>query len=93
MIKSFGNKETEKIWNGIRSRKLPNEIQDIARRKLRMLNSSVDIVDLKIPPSNRLEKLSGNLKEYHSIRINKQWRIIFIWKNNDAFNVEIVDYH
>ena len=57
MIKSFGNKETEKIWNGIRSRKLPNEIQDIARRKLRMLNSSVDIVDLKIPPSNRLEKL------------------------------------
>ena len=58
-----------------------------------MLNSSVDIVDLKIPPSNRLEKLSGNLKEYHSIRINKQWRIIFVWKNNDAFNVEIVDYH
>ncbi len=93
MIKSFRNKETVKIWDGVRSKKLPSEIQNIARRKLRMLNSSQDINDLKIPPSNRLEKLGGNLKKYHSIRINKQWRIIFIWQNNDAFEVEIIDYH
>jgi proteic killer suppression protein len=93
MIKSFGSKEAEKIWNGIRSKKLPNEIQEIARRKLRMLNNSQDIQDLKIPPSNRLEKLGGNLKKYHSIRINKQWRIIFIWDNGNAFETEIIDYH
>jgi proteic killer suppression protein len=93
MIKSFGNKETEKIWNGQRSKKLPNEIQEIARRKLRMLNNSQDIQDLKIPPSNRLEKLGGNLKEYHSIRINKQWRIMFIWDNGNAFETKIIDYH
>jgi toxin HigB-1 len=93
MIKSFRNKETEKIWNGQRSKKLPNEIQEISRRKLRMLNNSQDIQDLKIPPSNRLEKLGGNLKDYHSIRINKQWRIIFIWSNGNAFETEIIDYH
>ena len=93
MIKSFGNKETEKIWNGQRSKKLPNEIQEIARRKLRMLNNSQDIQDLRIPPSNRLEKLRGNLKDFYSIRINKQWRIIFIWENGNAFQVEIMDYH
>lgn len=93
MIKSFGSKETEKIWNGQRSKKLPNEIQEIARRKLRMLNNSQDIQDLKIPPSNRLEKLGGNLNEYYSIRINKQWRIMFIWQNGNAFETEIIDYH
>ncbi|EPR68906.1 type II toxin-antitoxin system RelE/ParE family toxin [Cyclobacterium qasimii] len=93
MIKSFGNRETEKIWNGQRSKKLPNEIQDIARRKLRMLNNAQDIQDLRIPPSNRLEKLGGNLKDYHSIRINKQWRIIFSWEGGNAFQVEIIDYH
>ena len=93
MIKEFGDKETELIWNGIRSKKLPNEIQDIARRKLRMINSSQDINDLRIPPANRLEKLKGELSEYYSIRINIQWRIIFIWSNNDAFDVKILDYH
>ena len=93
MIKSFGSKETEKIWNGERSKKLPRTIQQIGRRKLRMLNNSQDIQDLKIPPSNRLEKLSGKLKNYHSIRINNQWRIMFIWKNGNAFEVEIIDYH
>ena len=93
MIKSFGSKETEKIWNGERSKKLPGAIQQIGRRKLRMLNNSQDIQDLKIPPSNRLEKLSGKLKNYHSIRINNQWRIMFIWKNGNAFEVEIIDYH
>ena len=93
MIQSFGSKETEKIWNGIRSRKLPEDIQQIARRKLRMLNNSMNLNDLIIPPSNNLEKLKGDLKDYHSIRINEQWRIIFHWKNGHSYNVEIIDYH
>ena len=93
MIKSFGSKETSKVWEGIRSVKLPSEIQQIGRRKLRMLNNSVSIIDLRIPPSNRLEKLSGNWKDYHSIRINDQWRIIFKWHNGHSFVVEIIDYH
>ncbi|NLO71880.1 MAG: plasmid maintenance system killer family protein [Porphyromonadaceae bacterium] len=93
MIVGFGNKETERIWNGIVSKKLPREIQDVARRKLRMINNSIDITDLRIPPANRLEKLKGDLKEFYSIRINNQWRIIFKWENSNAFEVEIVDYH
>ena len=93
MIISFGSKETEKIWNGERVGKLPWEIQEICRRKLRMLNSSQSINDLKVPPSNRLEKLSGKLKEYYSIRVNDQWRIIFKWISNNAFEAEIIDYH
>ena len=93
MIKSFGNKETEKIWNGIRSNKLPNEIQNVSRRKLRMINNSQNINDLRIPPSNHVEKLSGKLNDFYSIRINKQWRIIFNWENDNALEVEIVDYH
>jgi toxin HigB-1 len=93
MIISFGSKETEKIWNGFLLKKPSKEIQEIGRRKLRMLNNSQDINDLRIPPSNRLEKLSGNLKEFYSIRINKQWRIIFIWENGNASEVEIIDYH
>jgi proteic killer suppression protein len=93
MIKSFCYKETEKIWEGIRSSKLPIEIQNIARRKLRMINNAQNINDLRIPPSNHLEKLSGNLKDFNSIRINKQWRIVFIWAKDNAFEVEIVDYH
>jgi proteic killer suppression protein len=93
MVISFDLKETEKIWNGIQVKKLPNEIQNLGRRKMRMLNNSQDIADLRIPPSNRLEKLTGNLKEFYSIRINKQWRIIFIWNNGNASEVKIVDYH
>lgn len=93
MIRSFGDKETEKIWDGIVSRKLPFDIQNVARRKLRMINSSQDINDLRIPPANRLEKLKVNLSSFHSIRINNQWRIIFEWKNDDAYEVTIVDYH
>ena len=93
MILSFASKETEKIWNGERSNKLTDKIQDIARRKLRMLNNSQNIADLKIPPSNRLEKLAGNYKDYFSIRINDQWRIIFKWNNGNAASVEIIDYH
>ena len=93
MIISFGSKETEKIWNGTRVKKLPLEIQNIGRRKLRMINNSVDVTDLRIPPSNRLEKLGGNLKDFYSIRINKQWRVIFKWSNGNASEVEIIDYH
>jgi proteic killer suppression protein len=93
MIRSFGSKETEKIWDGIRSAKLPVEIQQIGRRKLRMLNNSVSLADLRIPPSNRLEKLAGNRMDYYSIRINDKWRIIFKWKEGHSCNVEITDYH
>ena len=93
MIKTFGDKESEKIWNGIRSKKLPNEIQDVVRRKLRMLDNAQDANDLRIPPANRLEKLKGDLEDYYSIRINNQWRIIFIWFNNDCYDVKIIDYH
>ena len=93
MIISFGSKETEKIWNGIVVKKPSIEIQQIGRRKLRMLHNSQNLTDLRIPPSNRLEKLAGNLKDFYSIRINNQWRIIFVWENLNALNVEIVDYH
>ena len=91
MIVSFGSKVTEKIWNGERVKKIPIEIQQIGRRKLRMINNSQNWSDLRIPPSNRLEKLQGS--EFYSIRINDQWRIIFKWVDNNAHNVEIVDYH
>jgi proteic killer suppression protein len=93
MILSFGCKDTEKIWNGERVKRIPSEIQQIGRRKLRMLNNSQNISDLTVPPSNRLEKLSGNFKGFHSIRINDQWRMIFKWENNHASKVEIIDYH
>jgi len=93
MIKSFRNKQTEFIWKGKRVKKPSLEIQNLARRKLRMLNNSLNIEDLRIPPANRLEKLSGKMKEFHSIRINKQWRIIFVWKDGNAFDVEVIDYH
>lgn len=93
MIISFGDKETEKIWNGILSRKLPIEIQNIIRRKLRMINNSINVRDLIIPRPNKLEKLKGNLKEFYSIRVNDQWRIIFKFIDGNAFEVEVVDYH
>ena len=93
MIISFGNNDTEKIWDGERVKKLPIEIQGIGRRKLRMLNNSINLTDLKIPPSNRLEKLSGKLNNFYSIRINNQWRIIFKWNNETASDVQIIDYH
>lgn len=93
MILNFRCRETEKIWNGTVSRKLPREIQDIARRKLRMLNNVAALDDLRVPPGNRLESLSGNQTGQHSIRINGQWRICFAWKFGQAVDVEIVDYH
>lgn len=93
MIILFGSKDTEKIWKGIKVKKPSLEIQNIGRRKLRMLNNSQDLIDLRIPPSNRLEKLIGDLKEFYSIIINKQWRIIFVWENGNSYNVEKIDYH
>lgn len=93
MILSFGDKDTELIYNGIRVKNLPIETQTVGRRKLRMINNSQTINDLRIPPSNRLEKLSGQLKDFHSIRINDQWRIIFQWIEGQSENVKIVDYH
>lgn len=93
MIISFGDKNTKKIWEGERVQGFSTEIQELARRKLIMLNNSQDLADLKIPPSNRLEKLKGSFKDFYFIRINNQWRIIFKWKNGSASEVEIIDYH
>ena len=93
MIVSFGSRETRKIWEGERIKGFATEIQEIARRKLRMLNNSQNLTDLQIPPSNRLEKLKGRLKDYYSIRINDQWRIVFKWDKGNALDVEILDYH
>jgi len=93
MIISFGSKETESIWIGNQVKKWPVKIQVIARRKLRMVNNSQNLADLRIPPANRLQKLSGNFKNYYSIRINKQWRIIFKWNKGNALDVNIIDYH
>lgn len=93
MIRSFGNKETQKIWEGFRVKWLPVSLQEAVRRKLRMLNSSHSLLDLQIPPSNRLEKLKGDLRGYYSIRVNDQWRIIFKWENGNAENVTLIDYH
>jgi len=93
MIQDFSCKETEKIWNGRRSVKLPGDIQNIALRKLRYLNEVKVLSDLRVPPNNHLEALKGNRKAQHSIRINDQWRICFIWNKGMVKGVEIVDYH
>lgn len=93
MIKGFRRRETERIWRGERSRRLPQDIQAIARRKLRFLNRAKTLQDLRIPPANRLEALKGDRKGQHAIRINKRWRLCFRWDGEDALDVEIVDYH
>jgi proteic killer suppression protein len=93
MIRSFHSKETEKIWKGEFSKKHPSDIQNIARRKLRMLNNSISLNDLKIPPSNKVEALKGTRKGQYSIKINDQWRICFKWEDRHCYNVEIVDYY
>jgi len=93
MIKSFNCKETEKIFQRVLSKKLPESIQRIALKKLLILNAVPDIESLRVPPGNRLEALKGKRKGQHSIRINDQWRICFNWKQGDASKVEIVDYH
>ena len=93
MIDDFLDAETERIWRGERSRKLPSDIQRTARRKLRMLNNAATLMDLHLPPSNRLEALKGDRRGQHSIRVNDQWRICFTWSAGRASRVEIVDYH
>ena len=93
MIRSFRDKETEKVFRRQLSRKLPTDIQQVSLRKLRMRNRSLTLQDLRVPPSNRLEKLTGDRSGQYSIRINDQWRICFAWKDGDSFDVEIVDYH
>jgi proteic killer suppression protein len=93
MIKTFKDAETEKIYQRERSRKLPSDIQQVALRKLRMINNAINLNDLRVPPANRLEKLSGDRAGQYSIRINDQWRICFEWRGSDALNVEITDYH
>jgi toxin HigB-1 len=93
MIAGFRDKETASIWEGERSRRLPADIQNVALRKLRLLNNAQRLEDLRIPPANRLEALKGDRKGQHSIRINDQWRICFIWKDGHVHEVEIVDYH
>jgi proteic killer suppression protein len=93
MIKSFNCKETERLFNGNFSRKLPQSIQRIAQRKLIQIHAATTLDFLRIPPANYLERLSGDRQNQYSIRINEQWRICFIWQENNAFDVEIVDYH
>jgi proteic killer suppression protein len=93
VIESFRDEETEKVFHRQFSTKLPHSIQQVALRKLRMLNNANNIADLRIPPANRLEKLAGDRAGQYSIRINEQWRICFEWRGNNACNVEITDYH
>lgn len=91
MIITFSCKETELIWNGYVSKKFPSTIQQTARRKLVHIHAAISINDLRVPPGNRLEKLKGS--DFHSIRINDQWRIVFKWAHGNAIEVEITDYH
>lgn len=93
VIRSFADKETERIFSRQFSRNLPPEIQRNARRKLEVLNVARVLDDLRVPPGNRLEKLVGNRQGQHSIRINQRWRICFVWRRGDTYDVEIVDYH
>jgi proteic killer suppression protein len=93
MIKTFRDKEAEKIFNRVLSKKLSQSIQHLARRKLVILDAATELNTLRVPPGNRLEALKGNRKGQHSIRINDQWRICFKWKTGDAYDVEIADYH
>ena len=93
MIRSFGDRETALVWEGVRSRRLPPDIQAVALRKLRLLNNARAVEDMRVPPGNRLEPLRGSRKGQWSIRINQQWRIVFRWSDGGADDVEIVDYH
>jgi len=93
MIRSFKETEAAKIYARQRSKKLPTDIQQVALGKMRMLNNALNLNDLRIPPANRLEKLSGNRAGQYSIRINDQWRLCFEWQDGDAYEVEITDYH
>ena len=93
MIRSFRNADAEKVFRRERSRRLPPDVQRRAHRKLLLLDAAETLQDLRVPPANRLQRLSANRRGQHSIRINDQWRICFVWKDGDAHDVEIVDYH
>ena len=93
MIRSFRDKDTEKVFQRSRTRKFSLELQRIAQRKLDVIDAADELGDLRAPPGNRLEKLAGERKSQYSSRINNQWRICFKWQNGDAYDVEIVDYH
>ncbi|MFY0689197.1 MAG: type II toxin-antitoxin system RelE/ParE family toxin [Cyclobacteriaceae bacterium] len=93
MIESFGCKYTEKVWKAERTKKWSDEVVNRALRKMFMLNAATDIKDLMIPPSNKLHKLRGNFKDYWSVSINVQWRLIFKWEGNNAHEVQVIDYH
>jgi len=93
VIRRFRDDEARKIFEGERSRRLPADVQSVMRRKLKMLDAAVELADLRVPPGNRLEALKGDRKGQYSIRINDQWRICFRWKDGDAYDVEITDYH
>jgi len=93
VIRSFRDKDTQRVFLREQVRGLPLEVQRIAQRKLVMLNAAESLQDLRVPPGNRLEALSGDRKGQHSIRVNDQWRICFHWSNGDAYDVEITDYH
>jgi proteic killer suppression protein len=93
MILSFADRETEKIWRGEMSRRLPASIQRLALRKLRMLDAAERLEDIAVPPGNRLERLTGDRRGRYSVRVNERWRICFAWTGNDCADVEIVDYH
>ncbi len=93
VIKTFKDDETQNIYRRRRSRRLPSDIQQVALRKLRMINNAISINDLRVPPANHLEKLGGNRAGQWSIRINDQWRVCFEWQGSDAYNVEVTDYH
>ena len=93
MILGFADRETQKVWDGLRSRRLPGHIEDAALRKLRLVNAARQLEDLRVPPGTRLEALTGDRAGQHSIRINDQWRICFRWLEGGAEDVEIVDYH
>lgn len=93
MIRTFASTPTEEIWHGLQTRRLPPDIQNVARRKLRILNNASQLSELRVPPNNRLEKLKGDRSGQFSIRVNDQWRICFRWEDGDAYEVEIADYH
>jgi proteic killer suppression protein len=93
VIQGFRDRETEQVWRGQVARRLPPDIQRVARRKLRMLNNAKTLDDLRVPPANRLERLKGSRSGQYSIRVNDQWRVCFAWERGNARDVEIVDYH
>ena len=93
MIKSFRDRDAERLFRRERVKRFGPNVQRVGLRKLRMLDAAVELDDLRVPPANRLEKLKGDRSRQHSIRINRQWRICFVWRGGDAYDVEIVDYH